>query len=342
MESLTKNRQSEETLRKMVERFFHPHELQSYKEMTEGYFNVAYEVTLSSGEAVILKVAPAPNVRLMSHERNIMYAEVQAMKKVREHGGIPVPEVLGYDNSNTICRSPYFFMEKLDGSSLNEMKDSLTREQIQGIYRETGKMCRKINSMICPCFGYPGQPEYQGTDWYQVFRRMLEAGIDDARQGNVDLQIPVDELLNCLTQDRDIFAEVTEPRLVHWDLWDGNVFVSDGKITGLIDWERCIWGDPLLEVGFRCHAENEFFRSGYGVARFTESEQRRILWYDIYLFVLASLECEYRKYDEKLIVEGGQNHFNQAYLDEFHQASEPKKNNIVIFNFEAEDLKAEV
>lgn len=49
-----------------------------------------------------------------------------------------------------------------------------------------------------------------------------------------------------------------------------------------------------------------------------------------------------RKYDEKLIVEGGQNHFNQAYLDEFHQASEPKKNNIVIFNFEAEDLKAEV
>ena len=39
MESLTKNRQNEETLRRMVGRFFHPLELQSYKELTEGYFN---------------------------------------------------------------------------------------------------------------------------------------------------------------------------------------------------------------------------------------------------------------------------------------------------------------
>ena len=65
MESLTKNRQNEETLRRMVGRFFHPLELQSYKELTEGYFNVAYEVTLSSGEAVILKVAPAEGVRVI-------------------------------------------------------------------------------------------------------------------------------------------------------------------------------------------------------------------------------------------------------------------------------------
>ncbi len=39
-----------------------------------------------------------------------------------------------------------------------------------------------------------------------VFRRMLEAGISDARQGNVDLKIPVDELLRYLERDKDIFA----------------------------------------------------------------------------------------------------------------------------------------
>lgn len=53
----------------MVGRFFHPLELQSYEELTEGYFNVAYEVTLSSGEAVILKVAPANGIRVMTHEK---------------------------------------------------------------------------------------------------------------------------------------------------------------------------------------------------------------------------------------------------------------------------------
>ena len=82
-----------------------------------------------------------------------------------------------------------------------------------------------------------------------VFRRMLEAGINDARNGNVDLKIPVDELLRYLERDKDFFAEVTEPRLVHWDLWDGNIFVSDGMITGLIDWERSIWGIPCWRWG---------------------------------------------------------------------------------------------
>ena len=219
------------------------------------------------------------------------------MEMALEHGGIPIPKMLGYDDSHTICESPYFFMEKLKGSSLHEIKDDFTQEQINDIYKETGRINKEINRIACPCFGYPGQPEFQGKDWYMVFRRMLEAGISDARQGNVDLKIPVDELLRYLEWDKDIFAEVTEPRLVHWDLWDGNIFVSDGVITGLIDWERCIWGDPLLEVGFRTHSDNPFFQKGYGMKAFTKSQKRRSLWYDIYLFVLVSLECEYRKYE---------------------------------------------
>lgn len=46
------------------------------------------------------------------------------------------------------------------------------------------------------------------------------------------------------------------------------------------------------------------------------------------------------KYDEKLIKEGKRIHFNQAYLDDFNKNDVPK-NNIVIFNFEADDLEAE-
>ncbi len=297
MESLTKNRQSEETLRKMAEHIFHPLRLQSYKELTEGYFNVAYEVTLSNGETVILKIAPKDGVRVMTYEINIMCAEVQALEKAAEHGGIPVPKVLGHDDSHTVCKSSYFFMEKLNGSSMNQIKDTLTCERIDDIYMKTGKICREINRIACPRFGYPGQPDFQGSDWYTVFSRMLKAGIDDAVKGSVDLKIPADGLLRCLERDKGVFLEVRSPKLVHWDLWDGNIFIYDGRITGLIDWERCIWGDPLMEVGFRSHSDNDSFLKGYGITEFTESEKRRILWYDIYMFVLVSLECEYRKYE---------------------------------------------
>lgn len=45
-----------------------------------------------------------------------------------------------------------------------------------------------------------------------------------------------------------------------------------------------------------------------------------------------------QKYDEKLIEENKLSHFNQAYLDEFFKEEQPRKNNLVVFNFEVEDL----
>ena len=35
--------------------------------------------------------------------------------------------------------------------------------------------------------------------------------------------------------------EVTEPRFVEWDLWDGNVMVRDGTIVAIIDHERAFY-----------------------------------------------------------------------------------------------------
>ena len=48
-----------------------------------------------------------------------------------------------------------------------------------------------------------------------------------------------------------------------------------------------------------------------------------------------------KKYDENLLKNSSEIHFNQAYIDDFHKEDGCKKNNIVIFNFEVENLKRE-
>lgn len=48
-----------------------------------------------------------------------------------------------------------------------------------------------------------------------------------------------------------------------------------------------------------------------------------------------------KKYDEKLLKESDEVHFNQAYIDDFWKEDPRKKNNIIILNFEVEDLKSE-
>lgn len=296
MKSLTKNEQRGEAIGRMVKRCFPGKNMAGYTELTEGCFNVAYEVELDSGEQVILKVAPAPGTRIMTYERNIMYSEVNAMKAAKS-AGLPAPAVLGWDESRTICVSPYFFMEKLAGQSLNSIKSNLTDGEIVAINRQVGAINRRINDITCLRFGYPGQPGFQGERWFPVFCRMLEAGVKDAEKGHVDVKIDISELWKMLDRDRPIFEEITEPRLVHWDCWDGNIFVEGGKVTGIIDWERSLWADPLMEVGFRTYNQNKDFLAGYGIKELTANQQRRALWYDVYLMLLVSLECEYRQYE---------------------------------------------
>ena len=69
MESLTKNKQNKETISKMVEKYFTPLRMVSFHELTEGYFNMAYEIHLSNGEQVILKIAPSKEMRVMTYEK---------------------------------------------------------------------------------------------------------------------------------------------------------------------------------------------------------------------------------------------------------------------------------
>ena len=48
-----------------------------------------------------------------------------------------------------------------------------------------------------------------------------------------------------------------------------------------------------------------------------------------------------KAYDEKIIGREPSERFNQAYLDDFYKSNGAPKNNLVVFNFEVDDLKYE-
>lgn len=195
METLTKNKQSKDAVRKMTEKYMFPLKMTDCEELTEGMFNAAYEARLSDGSSVILKIAPPKEADILTYEKNIMYAEVQTMKMLSQQGSIPVPNIYGYDDSCTVCTSPYFVMEKLRGESMNKIRYSLSSEQIDSIYLETGRIIRRVNSIVCPRFGYPAQSEFQGNNWYSVFCKMMNAAVFDAKRTDAVLEVSPYELM---------------------------------------------------------------------------------------------------------------------------------------------------
>jgi aminoglycoside phosphotransferase (APT) family kinase protein len=289
----------------MVEKAFEGLKALEIAELTEGFFNVAYLIKLSDGRDVILKIAPPKEAIIMTHEKNIMCSEVETMRMVTERTKVPVARVLYYDNSKAICESDYFFMEKLSGKSFNVLRESLNEEEQKKINFQTGVYNRQINSIHGTKFGYYGQPDKQGNDWYQVFRSMMQDVVDDAARLSIVFGAEVSKILELLERDKNYFMEVTVPKLVHWDLWAGNVFVVEGTITGFIDFERCLWGDELMEVGFRTYDKNQSFLDGYGIGDLTKSQTIRAKWYDVYLLMIATLECDYRLYEDRGMYEWG-------------------------------------
>lgn len=300
MESTTKNKQTQEEIVKMVQKAFGQHlaaEDIKIRELTEGCFNVAYEIGLPDKE-VILKIAPEISAKIMSYEKNIMQAEVEGLRMVKEKTHVPVPEVYYYDTSRSICNAQFFFMEKLYGASFFQLQNNdMTQKEQEPVFYEIGKYNQEINQITGTQYGYIGQPKKQSSSWKETFMTMISDLLTDGEMIEIDLGVEYSEV-NCLIQKASFaLEEVKQPVLVHWDLWEGNVFVKDGKITGIIDFERALWGDPLMEVFFRHHAYHPEFIKGYGTDLRSIAPVRALL-YDIYLYLIMVIETKYRNYQE--------------------------------------------
>ena len=82
-------------------------------------------------------------------------------------------------------------------------------------------------------------------------------------------------------------------------MWEGNVFVKDGHVSGIIDWERALWGEPFMDDRFRMHNRGKHFLEGFGQTSFSEDELKRLSWYDIILYLTMMIEVYYREFDDK-------------------------------------------
>ncbi len=295
--AITKNKQTRETIQCMAKAAFPDKEVTFIKELTEGMCNVTYQVGLDDGTESILKIATRDGQGRMSNEVNLMEAEVRAMELVKKSGLVRVADIYYYDCSKTICDSDYFFMEKLEGDNYILVKESLSRKEVAQINYETGQIAGKLTDIKNKQFGFLGDEE-RFDSLYDFVHKMLWNLIEDARRKDIFLGMDGNKLLDKLAHDKSCFDEVTQPTLVHWDMWEGNIFVKEGHVAGIIDWERAMWGEAYMDDRFRKHTRGEDFLKGYGKTEFSPSEVTRITWYDIILYLTMMIEVTYRQYDD--------------------------------------------
>ena len=266
----------------------------SIHELKEGWFGTAFGLKMPDGDEFVLKIAPSPAIRLLRYERDLMKAEIEVTDLVRTMSRLPVPSLLAYDTSHDMLPHDFFIVTRLDGQPMSQVRDSMSDEARDQARSQVGAHLRELHEISGPQFGLFNGPPSQ--TWPEAVAGLFAWLQSDAE----DLAVPgVQGAFKVAASLYDALEEVTRPRLIHWDLWDGNIFVrpESGEITGYIDFERAMWGDPLMEANF--YEPSEALLHSYGERFQSKTCRTRRRLYTLYLSLVMVVESTFRKFTQE-------------------------------------------
>ncbi len=302
MESITKYRQSPQTLRRMIERAYGPELVPAgddfARELGHGWFNVAYLLRLADSRDVVMKIAPPPGVEVMTYETDMLAGEVAAIRLLEEATSVPVPHVDHYDPTCELIAAPWFVMTCVPGENFGEVSEDWPHDRSQAVWHQIGAANAELNTILGDGFGRFGVAGV--ATWREAFTGILEDVLADGERREVALGWSYAEVRQAIAEHGACLDAVSVPRFCEWDLWGSNVMVVDDRITGVIDHERAFWGDPVLEAGFLAasgngsHGDPSGFLAGYGRGPLTSDELDRRHLYNLHLFLIMVIETVYR------------------------------------------------
>lgn len=302
MDSKTKTEFSPETIQNLVKaQFGSSTRVEKITPLTDGWFNTAYDLQVFGDPSdMILRIAPDPQQRVLTYEREMMRKEILIYKTIEILQDIAAPRLLAFDTSRTILARDYMFTEKFSGKPFNIIKENLSPEAIEAIEKEIGGHAARMHAHKGGAFGYFGDgPGCCSQSWREAFLAFIDALLMDSETLQVQLPLDFSQLHNLFHKYAAALDAITEAALVHWDMWAGNIFViaENGtyRVEGIIDWERALWGDPEIETAMCCKFYGQTFFEGYGRNLLAGDDAKiRQCMYRLYLWLIMLTEEKVR------------------------------------------------
>ncbi|MBI9099212.1 MAG: aminoglycoside phosphotransferase family protein [Spirochaetaceae bacterium] len=307
MISATKSSLGVREIKSLFNRIFPKIPVLKIGELEDGCFNASYVIQLDNRSEYVLKVAPPEDVPILTYEKEMMSTEVFFHKLLTERTSIPLPKLIFSHLKGEDTASDYFIMEKLHGFPLDKIGE-VTIEMRKTLFLQLAGYLAQMHSIKGDYFGYPIMKEsLRGQSYFESFLFMLDQVFHDGRVRNVSLPVPekvLKELIGCF---RNAFDEIKQSNFVHFDLWDGNIFVKNSdtnpEIEGLIDFERGFYGDPAADfsqvAGYIDLEKDEWFLEEYNrhvpvPFVLDKKAKNRIKLFRLYLFLIMVVESYYR------------------------------------------------
>lgn len=239
----------------------------SFRRIRTGKFNTSFFVDTDE-EQLVLRIAPPSHAVFVFYERDMMRQEPGIHELVLSQTNVPVPRILVFDDSHELIDRDFLIMERLPGRPLTEMH-GLAQD---AVLRQVGDYLAQVHRLTADQYGYLGahRPMEPQSTWVDAFEIMWNKMIDDIAAVRC-YDVPESRMMrSLLDQYIALFDRPVSASLLHMDIWHQNILVNKaGKVTGLVDWDRALWGDPEIEFAVLdyCGISKPAFWEGYGQPR---------------------------------------------------------------------------
>jgi aminoglycoside phosphotransferase (APT) family kinase protein len=249
-----------------------------------GKFNTSYLV-YGAAVPLVLRIAPLKDrSRVLFYEHQMMRQEPTLHALLRKRTDVPVPAILVNDFSHSDIDRDYLLMEQMTGTPLSQHA-SLTPTAFDDILRGVGRCLRRAHALTSDRYGYLGEhrPMEPQPDWASAFQIMWHSLLDDIERCGGYSSTETAYMRRLADRHVKVFDRPVAASLLHMDVWAENILTNErGRLTGLIDWDRALWGDSEIEFAVLdyCGISQPAFWEGYGTVReqSPEAEIRRVFY----------------------------------------------------------------
>ena len=204
----------------------------SKRKIMAGEVNEVYEVYLSDGTSVILRISPKSS--------NDFQKEQWAINECKKIG-VPVPNIILIKNQMIDSKEHGFcLMEKVEGDTLERGKlnfDDLTFEEKKNYIHQAGEILSKIHSIATTGWGWiiKDKGEYKSSrGLFENWISKKESYETIAREENIEAGVI--KKANRLVEIFEQRYKSKSPCLNHADFAHKHFMVKGGKIVAILDW----------------------------------------------------------------------------------------------------------
>ena len=233
--------------------------------ISRGRFNEAFFIT-GQGIEWVIRIAPPVDTAFVFYERDMMRQEPGIHARLLAHTAVPVPMIIAYDDSREQIDRDFIVMERLPGDPLPDV--SVEEDVVLG---QVGEYLAQTHALTSDTYGYIGEhhPMEPQSCWVDAFHVMWNRQIDEIFDCGQYNEAESTQLRRLLDKHIRLFDRDVTSSLLHMDCAGDNILVdTDSRVTGLIDWERSLSGDPEIEFALldSWGIAKPAFWEGYGSA----------------------------------------------------------------------------